>query len=275
MLTRMTVPDWVRRHTFPYDDFRSVAPERINSIRQGIQKFSADKPEVSIVIPAFNEEKYLLNTLSSLSELRPARPTELLIINNNSTDGTQEILDMTGVRSIMVRQQGVTYARQVGLETARGKYILSADADSIYPHDWGNEFVEFLDKREDASCVYGRYSFIPTQHYGRLILVFHELAAELFFQQRSHRHPFINVVGFNCAFRREQALETGGYDHEFYHANNNRGEDGYLAMNLAERFGSIKHVPTTNRVWTSDRRLMEDGSLLRAFFNRVKRHAAV
>jgi glycosyltransferase involved in cell wall biosynthesis len=197
------------------------------------------------------------------------------VVNNNSNDGTQEILDMTGVQSIMVKQQGVTYARQAGLELAKGQYILSGDADSIYPPDWGNEFVDFLEKNQDTACVYGNYSFIPTHRFGRLILGFHELAAELFFRKRRQSHPFINVVGFNCAFRRGQALETGGYDHDFFHANNNRGEDGYLAMNLAGKFGTIEHVPTTNRVWTSDRRLLEDGSLVRAFFNRVKRHAAV
>jgi glycosyltransferase involved in cell wall biosynthesis len=275
MLKRLTVPAWVHRHTFPYDDYRSVEPDKIEAIRLGLKSLKASEPATTIVIPAYNEEKYLLNTLSSLSALRPARPTELIVVNNNSTDGTQEILDRTGVRSIMVRQQGVTYARQAGLELAKGKYILSGDADSIYPPDWGNEFVEFLEKKPEAACVYGRYSFIPTHRHGRLILGFHELAAELFFEYRRRQYPFINVVGFNCAFRREQALAAGGYDHDFFHSNDNRGEDGYLAMNLAGKFGAIEHVPTTNRVWTSDRRLLEDGSLLQAFFNRVKRHAAI
>ncbi|TAK32829.1 MAG: glycosyltransferase family 2 protein [Saprospiraceae bacterium] len=275
MLKRLTVPDWVQRHTFSYDDYRSVDPVKISSIRLGLGKLNSSTPAVSIIIPAYNEEKCLLNTLSSLSELQPTLPTELIVVNNNSTDGTQEILDKTGVRSIMVQQQGVTYARQAGLEMTKGKYILSGDADSIYPPDWGNEFVAFLAKKTEVACVYGYYSFIPTHRYGRLILSFHELAAEMFFKYRQRQFPFINVVGFNCAFRREQALAAGGYDHAFFHANNNRGEDGYLAMKLAEKFGAIEQVPTTNRVWTSDRRLLEDGSLVRAFLNRVKRHAAV
>lgn len=241
----------------------------------GLESLKAPGPVTTIIIPAFNEEKSLLNTLSSLSAMHPALPTELIVVNNNSTDGTQEILDKTGVRSIMVQQQGVTYARQAGLEMAKGKYILSGDADSIYPPDWGNEFVAFLAKKTEVACVYGYYSFIPTHRYGRLILSFHELAAELFFEYRQRQYPFINVVGFNCAFRRKQALAAGGYDHALFHANNNRGEDGYLALKLAEKFGAIEQVPTTNRVWTSDRRLLEDGSLVRAFLNRVKRHAAV
>ncbi|MFQ5448318.1 MAG: glycosyltransferase family 2 protein, partial [Saprospiraceae bacterium] len=129
MLKRLTVPAWVRRHQFTYSDYRSAAAERIEAIRRGLENLKAPSPAVSIVIPAYNEEKELLNTLSSLSELQPDRPTELIIVNNNSTDGTQEILDMTGVRSIMVKQQGVTYARQAGLELAKGQYILSGDAD--------------------------------------------------------------------------------------------------------------------------------------------------
>ena len=195
-----------------------------------------------------------------------------MVVNNNSTDDTQKILDVCGVRSIFQPIQGRTYARQLGLEMAKGKIVLSADADSIYPNDWGNDFVRALLNDEDIAVVYGRYSFIPGDGSRRIGLAIHEFGGELMFKRRKGVDLCINAVGFNSAFRREQAIAVGGYDPQMLDFENQRSEDGWLAQSLYKKYGKIKLVKTPNRVWTSDRRLLEEGSLAKASFNRIIRY---
>ena len=271
MNNRFVTPNWVKRH-FGIGKLDALPATRLKAIQKGIAKFKVAKPLASIVVPAYNEEENILGTIASFSELIPDVPTELLFVNNNSTDRTQEILDACGVPSIFEKKQGRTYARQGGLEAAKGKIILSADADSIYPNDWGNAFVKTLLEQEDIVVVYGRYSFIPSHIAGRLGLAIHEFGGELMFDRRKGIELCINAVGFNSAFRREQALSVGGYDPEMLEFHNQRSEDGWLAQSLNKKFGRIAFVKTKNRVWTSDRRLLEEGSLIRASLNRVYRY---
>jgi len=272
MINRFTTPFWVKRHYFNFRKYDQVSDAQIEKIRAGISKFNVEHPVASIVVPCYNEEENLLSTLSSFSEIQPLVPTELLIVNNNSNDKTQEILDRCGVKSIFQPRQGRTYARQLGLEQAAGKIILSADADSIYPADWGNQFVQTLLKKEDVAVVYGRYSFIPTKSVNRLGLAVHEFGGELMFDRRKGVDLCINAVGFNTGFRKEQALAVGGYDPEKLEFENQRSEDGWLAQSLFKKYGKILLVDTQCRVWTSDRRLLDEGSLAKATINRVVRY---
>ena len=272
MLNRFTTPTWVKRHFFEFRHYDKVPTVKTDIIKRNLEKFRVEDPVASIVIPAYNEEENLLSTLSSFSELRPRVPTELLVVNNNSNDRTQEILDKLEVNSIFQPKQGRTYARQLGLEKARGQIILSADADSIYPADWGTQFVQTLLNRKNIAIVYGRYSFIPSKSTNRLGLAFHEFGGEIMFDRRKGIDLCINAVGFNTGFRKKQALAVGGYDPEKLEFENQRSEDGWLAQSLYKTFGEIVLVPSPNRVWTSDRRLLDEGSLTKASMNRVFRY---
>ncbi|MEM6318479.1 MAG: glycosyltransferase [Bacteroidota bacterium] len=272
MMNRFSTPEWVKRHFFAFRAYDSVSEAQIDKIRQGIARFNVVNPVASIVVPAYNEEENLLSTLSSFSEIVPQVPTELLVVNNNSSDRTQEILDRCGVTSIFQPVQGRTYARQLGLETAKGKIILSADADSIYPSDWGNAFVQTLLHRPEVAVVYGRYSFIPSKSINRLGLAVHEFGGELMFDRRKGVDLCINAIGFNTGFRKEQALAVGGYDPDKLAFHNQRSEDGWLAQSLYKAYGAIELIKNQGRVWTSDRRLLEEGSLAKASINRVIRY---
>jgi glycosyltransferase involved in cell wall biosynthesis len=269
---RFTVPAWVTEHDLSGVDCSSLPVGIIDSIKHGIKRLESREPLATIILPAYNEEKYLLNTLSSLSSLRLPFPVELIVANNNSSDNTQQILDMVEVRNVFVKQQGVSYARQAALEVAKGKYILSADADTIYPEDWGVSFVQALGSCPEIACVHGKYSFLPSKNNKRWALALHEMGTDVVMGLRSNTRPYFNVMGCNSAFRREQALTVGGYDHALFHQNEDRGEDGFLAIKLCERFGGIKYVPSTDRVWTSDRRLVGEGSLGQAVTNRIQRY---
>ena len=100
------------------------------------------KPQVSVVIPAFNEEKYIGDTLFSLlkSEQKTSIEYEVILVDNNSTDKTTEaakkFADGMNLKIFHETQQGRGAARARGFLEAQGEIILSADADTIFYKGW-------------------------------------------------------------------------------------------------------------------------------------------
>lgn len=230
---------------------------------------SSDTPEVSVVIPAYNEEKNIIQTLYSLSNNVTTRSVEIVVVNNNSKDNTEALVLATGVRCVRETKQGITAARNGGLAAAKGKYILNADADSIYPEDWIEEMVKPLIQNENIVSVYGRFSFIPIGSTGRVVYFFYEYFADLVRKINKHlKDEAVNVYGFNSGYRREQGLSVDGYDHP-----PGTNEDGYLALKLRDKLkGKLFFVTSTKAlVWTSDRRIQIDGGILKATITRFKK----
>ncbi|GAA3633756.1 glycosyltransferase family 2 protein [Microlunatus ginsengisoli] len=90
----------------------------------------------SVVVPAYNEEAFLADTLRSLRHQDYRGTYEILVVDNNSTDATAEIARSFGVRVVSEPEPGVCQARQRGLTEARGEIVVSVDADTLYPPDW-------------------------------------------------------------------------------------------------------------------------------------------
>ncbi len=268
MNSRFSVPAWVRESLI---EFRPEDPDcqrSIAGIRDRISHFCDTNPEVSVVIPAYNEEKDLLTTLNSLSRQQTTYRTEILVVNNNSTDRTQEILDSCGVLSFFEPRQGISYTRQTGLEKASGTYYLNADADSIYPPGWITAHVQAL-KTPGVTCSYGQHSFLPDPGKSRTGLALYELLAERYFAFRRLRsREYLNVLGFNFGILRQDALDAGGFN-----ISRQRWQDGWMAMQMLNKGRLLKITSDHARVWTSDRRLMADGSLQNALLKRIRLHS--
>ena len=90
---------------------------------------------ISVIVPAFNEEKLLPATLQSirtaLDALTPLRwDTELIVCDNNSTDRTAEIARAAGARVVFEAVNQIARARNTGAATATGDWLIFVDADS-------------------------------------------------------------------------------------------------------------------------------------------------
>lgn len=90
---------------------------------------------VSVVIPAYNEEKYLGKCLESLRS-QDEKPSEVIVVDNNCTDKTIEIAKNFNVSIIKETNQGMIQARNAGFNTARYEIIARTDSDAILPKDW-------------------------------------------------------------------------------------------------------------------------------------------
>src|SRR5574341_1532560 len=90
---------------------------------------------ISLVIPAYNEEKYLPAILASIAKLK-RQPDELIVVNASSTDKTAEIAKSFGARVITAEKKTIGYSRQLGLRAAKGDIVAFTDADALLPPDW-------------------------------------------------------------------------------------------------------------------------------------------
>lgn len=112
-------------------------------------------PELSIVIPAFNEERVIGICVKKAKEAfqRHRIDGEVVVADNNSTDQTSRIAETCGARVILAPKQGYGSSCIAGLEAARGQYLIMGDADDSYNF---SEIMPFLERlREGREFVIG------------------------------------------------------------------------------------------------------------------------
>jgi glycosyltransferase involved in cell wall biosynthesis len=97
----------------------------------------ANQIEISVIIPVRNSEKHLSSCLFSAVSQDFAKPYEVIIINNGSTDNSKDIIEKyskryKNIRHIITEGLSVGFARKRGVDEARGKYICFLDSDDMY-----------------------------------------------------------------------------------------------------------------------------------------------
>ncbi|MEM1355353.1 MAG: glycosyltransferase family 2 protein [Planctomycetota bacterium] len=106
------------------------------------------EPLFTLIVPAYNEEGAILETIQSLrGYLVDAGPYELLVVNDGSSDRTREILEQAAEQDSGLtvyhhsRNSGYGSALKTGIRRARGTYIVITDADGTYPNERVPELV--------------------------------------------------------------------------------------------------------------------------------------
>lgn len=91
--------------------------------------------KISLVIPTYNEEKYLPKMFRSLED-SSVMPDEIIVVDDQSTDRTREIARDFGAEVIVVDRRNIGYARKVGMLVAKGDILVSGSADMIVDRYW-------------------------------------------------------------------------------------------------------------------------------------------
>lgn len=111
--------------------------------------------KVSLVIPVYNEAEFLHKCLEAIAN-QSLEPYEVIVVDNNSTDGTAAIArSFPFVRVITETRQGVLHARTAGFDAARGDIIGRIDADTIIPQDWVKTVCKIF-AESDVAAVSGK-----------------------------------------------------------------------------------------------------------------------
>jgi glycosyltransferase involved in cell wall biosynthesis len=184
---------------------------------------------ISIVIPMRNAERWIGQTLRSLLDQRGSFETEIIVIDDGSTDRSAEAVRSLGranVRLLAGPQKGISAAFNTGLAAAQGEYLCRCDADDLYPPDRLAWQVKFLQEHPDFGAICGRFATIDES--GRRVAdhfadhpagdVTHDLLAG---HGRSHMCAYL--------FRTELLRKIGGCREWFV-----TSEDADLQYRLAE-----------------------------------------
>ncbi|MBT9166359.1 MAG: Peptidoglycan-N-acetylglucosamine deacetylase [Chloroflexi bacterium] len=170
---------------------------------------ASSRPELSVVIPALNEEKLLPECLKSLECQDYRGQYEVIMVDNGSTDATASIARNFGIKVISCPEiKSVFYARQVGADAARGDIVVQADADTVYPKGWLNRIASQFASHPEVAAIAGRFFYSDEFLWARvehlLKYYINRVTVALF------GRPLI-VSGATFAFRRRDFLSLNGY----------------------------------------------------------------
>ncbi|MFZ5364419.1 MAG: glycosyltransferase family 2 protein [Patescibacteria group bacterium] len=219
--------------------------------------------KISIIIPAYNEEKLLPRCLKSVFATHLPEDYEVIVVNNASTDRTEQIAkSFAGVKVVMELNKGITRARQAGFRAATGDILVFFDADTVIPPDWFRVAVKKFKSDPKLVGVSGPYHFEAISWWARRLEWFYTwiiLPIGEFVWKYILRQGGIMLLGGNFAVRREALEAINGFDTklDFY------GED----TNLTRRIGKIGKIYYSNKlfVYSSPRRFEGEGGVKLAF----------
>lgn len=115
---------------------------------------------VSIVIPVFNEENHLKSCLEHI-EKQTIKPFEVIVVDNNCTDGSMAVArNFPFVRIVSEKQQGIVHARNAGFDAVNSSIIARIDADTRLPTDWIERVEKFYENpRHEKYAITGGCAF--------------------------------------------------------------------------------------------------------------------
>ena len=260
---KLLIMEWYEKYLSVYEKpFSEVPQEVIDQTHDQLTALQNENPLISIIIVAYNEEKHLQACLWSLSDIKCKYPVEFIGVDNESKDRTAEIYQKSGIPYYTEHQHTCGYARQCGLNHAKGKYAMCIDSDTIYPPYYFDIMVENLMK-PGISAVAAMWSFYPTEIHPKLKLKLYEFFRDIYIRLQNINRPELSVRGLAFGYGTENAKKEG------YRVELLRGEDGSMALAM-KKYGKIKFVFDRRcRVITGYGSLKEN-SLIEAMWNRLK-----
>ncbi|MDX2504309.1 MAG: glycosyltransferase [Gammaproteobacteria bacterium] len=109
-----------------------------------------NKKRASVIIPAFNEEKHIQNTLQAL---RINNDLEIIVVDNGSTDQTAEIANQPGVNVIDFPSGTIAAVRNRGVKESSSKILIFIDADVRVSPDWHEKLVAVVQKLHESPLM--------------------------------------------------------------------------------------------------------------------------
>ena len=209
-----------------------------------------NNPLISVIIPAYNAEEFIAETLDSVL-IQNYRPIEVIIINDGSTDRTAEIIkdyqliknskfynsDEINLVYIFQENAGQSKARNAGIRAAKGKYIAFLDADDLWTPIKLERQMKYLESNSEISLVFGdmmifdkegilvdsafkKYGYPECDKNGRVLNAFENLLDQ-------------NFISVGTVLLKKNCLEVSGYfDESIRYA-----EDYDLWLRITLKFG--------------------------------------
>lgn len=186
---------------------------------------------VSIVVPCFNQAEFLDEALQSVLDQSYAH-WECVVINDGSHDNTEKIVKTwlekdSRFSYISQQNKGLSEARNVGIDSANGNYILPLDADDKIASEYIKLAVEALNSNDALRIVYCK-----AEYFGGRTGVWNIP------EYTYDTHLQANKIFCSAVFRKKDWIEVEGYDTNMKYGL----EDWEFWINMLKRGGEVKRL---------------------------------
>jgi glycosyltransferase involved in cell wall biosynthesis len=125
-------------------------------------------PTVSVVIPTYNRREYIEQSLDSVLN-QTFSGFEVIVVDDGSTDGTEEILQpyLSRIRYLRQKNSGAAVARNVGVRNAEGAYIAFMDSDDLSAPGHLQILHDFLERNHHCAMVIGNGAYLEGRFHNR------------------------------------------------------------------------------------------------------------
>lgn len=187
--------------------------------------------KISIIVPCYNQAAYLEDSLSSILE-QNYENWECIIVNDGSTDITDKVAKKwiekdLRFKYVTIENGGLSNARNIGIEKAKGKYILPLDADDKISKDYVQLAVKAFEKDNELTVVYCK-----AQKFGAV----NELWNLKPFSLR--KLATINMIFCSGIFKKVDWENAGGYDIKMIYGL----EDWEFWISILKHGGKVKQL---------------------------------
>ncbi|MFH1126419.1 MAG: glycosyltransferase [Candidatus Altiarchaeota archaeon] len=187
----------------------------------------------SVIVPVYNEENSIKECVESLLNLEyPSEELELVIVDNNSDDGTPEILKNCSVKYVFEGKKGSYTARNTGIRNSHGWFLVFTDSDCVVDREWLKNLIDVF-RDPSIGVVSGRVAAYKPETLVERYSALKALPQEEF----SNRSiPFAATA--NAAFRKAVLEEVGFFDENF-----TSGGDEEVCWRIREKGYRIVYQP--------------------------------
>lgn len=189
-------------------------------------------PKISVIIPCFNNETTLLETIKSVNQQEYAN-IEMIIVNDGSTDSSEQVVKdyikkNNDTSLILINQVnlGPSKSRNNGADKASGKYLLFLDADDILAPTYINKCIEHLEQDKTLNIVYTIGEYFGAK---KGIWNLPNFSIPVFLEA--------NCIPVSAVLRNEVFKKVGGFD-----GNLNYTEDWELWIRIIKEFGGVYKI---------------------------------
>jgi len=190
-------------------------------------------PLVSVIIPVYNGQKYLEETIHSACS-SDYKPFEVIVVNDGSTDNSLQVaMKLLGkypnLEIVDQENGGVASARNTGIKKASGKYILPLDGDDLIEPNYISEAVKILEVQPEVKVVYckaDKFNENGTKTWNLKPFSINALARD-------------NMIFVSALFRKKDWEKVGGFSEDM----NLGREDWEFWIKMLKNGGEVMRLP--------------------------------
>jgi glycosyltransferase involved in cell wall biosynthesis len=173
---------------------------------RGIRELREGWPSLSVVVCAYNEQRYIGDCLDSLLAVDYPE-LDVIVCDDGSTDGTPDIVARYPFRVLSLPHGGLSAARNAGLAASTGEVLAYLDADAMCDPDWPYHLV--LSLEDSVQATGGPNLPVPDVGFQERVVA-HSPGGPMQVLVADDRAE--HVAGCNMAFRRDTLVGLGGFD---------------------------------------------------------------